>query len=271
MGFDLEKFKQDNKNEKFSSGSQKESTPLENPGLSEQLENVREVFELYPNLEKIGKKEEYLEYIEKIFPDSKIKNIVWHGSPNDEKFEKFDENKIGQLDGGFFGKGFYFSKTKSLAQHYKNRYPKTTGNLYPVSLNLKNPYFWKDNQKNFNYFEFIDIKNTPKGNILVDKDFELGFEQELLKKYNERYGTNFTELNDENIEYADDIYRLGIVGTELLKEKGYDGSVALNPISKKLEYVAFEPSQIHIHGSSEDIKKFKEFISQKNLIESISN
>ncbi len=207
----------------------------------------------------------YAKYLKTIFPDSKIQDIVWHGS-HQEKFKEFDIEKIGDLDGGFFGKGFYFSKTKSTAEAYQKSH-KTTGSMYATILNLKNPYQWKDNQRNFNYIEFIDLPNTPKGHILINTDYPEGFEQELLKKYNEKYQTNITSLNSTDFEYADELRRIGIVGTELLKEKGYDGSVAKNPISKEIEYVAFNPNQIHILGSQNDLEQFEEFVSKNESIE----
>jgi hypothetical protein len=50
------------------------------------------VFEQNPKLTKIGTKEQYEEYLKAIFPESKIKNIVWHHS--DKKIKKFKANFI---------------------------------------------------------------------------------------------------------------------------------------------------------------------------------
>ena len=47
------------------------------------------VFEQNPELIKIGTKEQYSEYLDTIFPDSKVKDIVYHASPN-----KFSEFKV---------------------------------------------------------------------------------------------------------------------------------------------------------------------------------
>lgn len=211
---------------------------------------------------QIGNKEQYSEYLDTVFPDSKIKDIVWHGSSSDERFEDFDPETIGSLDGGFFGKGFYFSKDKELAESYQ-KMRKSDGFLYGIKLNLENPYFWKENQKNFNYIHLIDLKNTPKGDILINKDYDDGWAEELTKKYNKMYSSKIESIN--SIEYADEINRLARVGAEFLKDKGYDGSIAINPISKKEEYVAFNSEQIHILGSKQDIEKFKEFISSTKL------
>ncbi len=56
-------------------------------------EGVDFLFEQNPELEKIGTKEQYSEYLDTIFSDSKIKDIVYHGSPN--KINKFRDNMFG--------------------------------------------------------------------------------------------------------------------------------------------------------------------------------
>ncbi|MFN4181477.1 MAG: hypothetical protein ACK4FA_02160 [Candidatus Paceibacteria bacterium] len=83
-------------------------------------EGVDFVFEQNPELAKIGTKEKYSEYLDTIFPESKIKNIVYHttSSPDIEEFRKRE-----------FGIYFAFSPTKSIA-----------GNIvYSVIVNAENP------------------------------------------------------------------------------------------------------------------------------------
>lgn len=62
--------------------------------------------------------------------------IAYHGTHND--FNVFDEDFIGSASGnlGFFGKGFYFTKDKSIAECY--------GNVKTVKLSVKNPFIIKD-------------------------------------------------------------------------------------------------------------------------------
>jgi hypothetical protein len=52
----------------------------------------------------------YSEYLDSIFPESKVKEIVYHGT--EEKFEKFDIKFFGKNDYGDLGKGFYFAFNK---------------------------------------------------------------------------------------------------------------------------------------------------------------
>lgn len=70
-----------------------EKLPLNNIEKPKIKEGVVFVFEENPELAKIGTIEQYLEYLNIIFPDSKIKNIVYHVSPN--KIEKFRDTMFG--------------------------------------------------------------------------------------------------------------------------------------------------------------------------------
>lgn len=58
--------------------------------------------------------------------------IAYHGTNN--KFDKFNKTKIGSAKmGDLFGKGFYFTSDKEMAQHF-GKY------VMKVYLDIKNPY-----------------------------------------------------------------------------------------------------------------------------------
>ena len=59
-------------------------------------EGVNFVFEQNPELAKIGTPEQYSEYLDTIFPESKVKNIVWHISLNDFKDVGFSKEMFGK-------------------------------------------------------------------------------------------------------------------------------------------------------------------------------
>ncbi len=86
-------------------------------------EGVDFVFEQNPELEKAGTKEQYSEYLDTIFPESKIRNIVYHASPN--KFEKFKDPSSSGLS------HIWFSE-KPLKYQFGEK-------IYAVLINLKNP------------------------------------------------------------------------------------------------------------------------------------
>lgn len=121
----MEKFLQDNlKSEKIKSN--------ENEIEKSQIkEGVDFVFEQNPELANIGTKEQYVKYLETIFPESKIRDIVYHGTQNN--FDQFDENKISENSGnfGFYGKGFYFTPDQRSIH----------GDVIVKALiNIRNPY-----------------------------------------------------------------------------------------------------------------------------------
>ncbi len=66
-------------------------------------EDINFVFEQNPDLARIGTKEQYEKYLKTIFPESKVKDIVYHRGP--EKIERFYRSKIKTRN----GKRFYFS------------------------------------------------------------------------------------------------------------------------------------------------------------------
>ena len=103
--------------------------------------------------------QQYSQYLDSIFPDSQVKDIVYHGSRNADKFDNFDDNLIGELDSGFFGRGIYFSPDVKYAQGYANKgYNNKAGQLYAVVVNLQNPLNTDANQANKNWGTDV-IKN----------------------------------------------------------------------------------------------------------------
>lgn len=60
--------------------AEQQENKIEKPQLKE---GVDFVFEQNLELAKIGTKEQYSEYLNSIFPDSKFKDIVFHGTSKD--------------------------------------------------------------------------------------------------------------------------------------------------------------------------------------------
>lgn len=76
-------------------------------------EDIGFVFEQNPDLARIGTKEQYEKYLETIFPESKVKDILYHRSS--QKIETFDKSKTKEINGN----RFYFSpiNTGRYGQH----------------------------------------------------------------------------------------------------------------------------------------------------------
>lgn len=79
---------------------------------------VEAVFKKYPELVSIGSAQQYSSYLDSIFPNSKFKDIVYHG--RSESFEEFKPTKQRSSLTDFL-KGFYFSTSKGVASTYAIR------------------------------------------------------------------------------------------------------------------------------------------------------
>lgn len=105
-------------------------------------EGVDFVFEQNPELSKIGNKEEYSRYLETVFPESKVKDIVYHASHN--KFLEFKDPSGTGLS------HVWFSQKPLLHQRGEN--------IYQVLLNIKNPL---DEYNSENYPKELKDYETP--------------------------------------------------------------------------------------------------------------
>jgi hypothetical protein len=172
----------------------------------------------------------YSQYLDTIFPDSQVKDIVYHdGGQGAIKEEGFKKDFIGISDGGVLGDGFYFYADRN------KRYDKWRSHTESVILNIKNLSTKKEiiekaglsNKKDLGvYEEALSILS----NIPHDSNRKNLFHGKYIGNYSE-------QLNKINID--------GLTG----------------PRGGNIEYVVFEPEQIHILGSKQDIEGFKEFVN----------
>ena len=77
--------------------------------------------------------------------------VVYHGGTSD--FDKFDSNKIGYTDSGFYGYGFYFSPSSEIAELYGNAKPYflKINNIY--NCNKDNPFYLQPKSVTENYID----------------------------------------------------------------------------------------------------------------------
>lgn len=107
----MEGFPKNNlKNEKVNS----EENKIEKPQIKE---GVNFVFEQYPELSEIGTKEQYSEYLNSVFPDSKVRDILYHGTKNN--FDEFNKEFLGQNTGSPSAfNGFFFASSIDTSLSY---------------------------------------------------------------------------------------------------------------------------------------------------------
>jgi hypothetical protein len=157
------------------------------------FDNLFDFVNSFPNSKKQQALQLYSQYLDTIFPDSKVKDIVYHGTQSKDKFNKFERKS--ELY------GFYFTS-------YEN-YSKQYGNNISSIINLVNP----------KTYDNIDKKEYSKIANLISKD-----------EFNEYDGINIKNFLGSN------------------------------------EIVVFEPEQIHILGSKQDVQGFKEFQNQQDTL-----
>jgi len=197
--------------------------------LNEVKEGVDFIFEEDPELSNIGSQQQYSAYLETIFPNSKVEDIVYHGSPS--KFDLFkritsQEQVEKQLGGNYYGEGFYFMNDTSVAKKFGK-------NIYSVVLDLKNPLTAEETKS---LAEIWWEEYTSKGGSSNPDNLSLS--QWMHKKIVDEDFDGMIELNKE------EDFRVG--------EK------------RILEYMVPSEEQIHILGSKQDIKRFKKFITSNN-------
>ncbi len=214
-------------------GAEKKENKIEKPQIKE---GVDFVFEQNPELSQIGTKEQYSEYLETIFPESKAKDIMWHGSQR--RFENFDlEN---HSSSGNFGIGIYTTPDKSWAKKYASR---ISGVLNGIILNIKDPFITSLKYREYyggdTFVPKIKMSELIKNDGILNYD---GLDRDNLKLFNQ-YLTEYLGSKDE-------------AGLPAYQDKIYS-----NPYLK--EAVVFENEQAHILGTQQDIENFKKFVADE--------
>ncbi len=107
-------------------------------------DGVDSLFKQHSELENFGTKQEYSQYLDTIFPNSKIKDIVYHSS--ESKFTKFKDPTSSGLSRIWFPE-------KPLNSQFGS-------NIYFVILNLQNP-LTEDNPDYVKELKFFEAPLNP--------------------------------------------------------------------------------------------------------------
>lgn len=153
---------------------------------------IADIFGIFTDLSKYGNEEDYSKYLDTIFPNSKIKEIVYHGgtlNPDDRGKDSF----TGELGGKY---GIYFTGSKMRAKSYLraggNDY-KSRGNIYFALLNIERPL----DSKIWSKWKFRADTITDEGlKQMRDANSDGIIVTDLLSKYtNIRYTTQYVVLD----------------------------------------------------------------------------
>ena len=170
------------------------------------------VFEQSEELSKIGTKEQYSQYLDTIFPNSKVKDIVYHGtrefSPSGNRkpeFDVFDKSYIGYGQGTRDGlRGFYFG-TKNIADRVGNRIITAILDIQDVNEDTV-----RRNTEDFGQVGDVFVVFEPEQiHILSSKQDIEGFRNYVNNTFNSRPGVS--EVFESNPELANSVYEaLGV-------------------------------------------------------------
>ncbi len=171
--------------------------------------------------------------------------VLYHGSK--QKFEKFDLSKVGassggNKDSGYFGTGFYFTPQPKLAEKYG-----------PVLY------------KSFLRINQIQTFGEEHGNVRFDdKPLPENIQEEVLRRYKPRQEAELSRLKAEDKKNIGNWgymsgwngedkfeYILSDVVREVLLEKGFDGVLGYNTVSKLYEYTVFNADDILVISQEE--------------------
>jgi hypothetical protein len=220
-------------------------------------EGVDFIFEQNPKLAQIGTKEQYSEYLDTIFPESKIKEIVYHGT-NKNSYKAilkdgFNLSKSGS-NLGYMGKIMSFFTIKGYTNIFEN------GAIVYSLININSKFI--DNSGNLNKegmnelkLKLLDLKIIPFVNNLDelnndiisvnDNDRNIGFKTA-------RDTTRLINYLFSRIKNPQDVYNL------ILADLGISGLKRNDIIVDMLSV-----DQIYVLGSKKDIENFKKFVSKK--------
>lgn len=236
-------------------------------------EGVDFVFEQNPELAKIGTEQQYSKYLETIFPESKLKNIAYHGT--NSNFDNFDKSYAGSgsRNETNIDLGFYFAflpKTASLftesADH--NKVGKLLTRLGEEGREEDRLHVIDQIAGNIKPFH-EDIYSTQKGTYSVKKYGTKNAKivpvvLNMINPYIEQavdFAMTFDPKKDiqELKEYTNSLKERSKNNDGIIVDTSID-----SPFSEELNgdnYIIFNDNQIYILGSQKDIENFKEFVS----------
>ncbi len=233
--------------------------------ISAEKKDIEEVFRLNPELKQIGSKEQYKEYLKTIFPESKIQDIVWHGTES-ESSTKIKKDGFARKTNFSTENAVYFGREYN---YYggENRIPVLAKvGIKNIQIDnsgqINNSKVWKilKPDKDAILQTIYNLGNSVHNNTLDGK--QLSFEERGI-----------IEEEIENKALIKIIQNTGIKKEELFEIFDNDDkrdSFLENYINQfgvvdiPFGQLVVKPEQVHILGSKSDIGKFKEFVSKQD-------
>lgn len=193
-------------------------------GLAEKTEFGYKTKKIINNFEKQTFKEIYAEYLTTIFPESKIRNIAYHGTSSTFEGEDFDKSKLWSSTDNITNKlWFYFVPDKIVSDIF-----------------IK----WRKYKRENGKIKVILPENAKTLCVLLNVKNPEYIEGDIFQKYAEENKIPPLKLDGDSIVITPQT-------KNILPEFSCDN------------YVVFNSEQIHILGSEKDIKQLKEWLNSK--------
>jgi hypothetical protein len=230
--------------------SENPSASTEKPLLKKGIDYV---FEQNPELASIGTKEQYSAYLEIIFPESKFRDIVYHGTASKEKIESFNFSKSN------FAKAIFFTDNLDFAYQFAFDDVRN-GSIQEQLLDIKNP------------FDYANPEHIEELREIIRQLVLEGYESSTMKFSNDYPSVfNGKELVqnpniDELVEHY--MWRLRNGSWRIIETDRIIDFIAKKYDSIKIterggnNIAVFSEDQIHILGSRKDTEKFRDTLSK---------
>jgi hypothetical protein len=193
---------------------------------------VEELFNENPELATIGTQEQYSQYLDTIFPDSQVMDIVYHGT--DVNIEKFDKSFRGKNTGEeSFTDGtpidsknaFFFSSDKNSTFQYSfikqlNKISDLTNALLNLLIDFNQKNASKIRTIDSNFADFLNVKRKEFNDDLKFKEYL----KVLHAKYssaNDNLGVGFLNQYNNYINSQKQIKYLEENKNQILKNSNY--------------------------------------------------
>ena len=192
---------------------------------------VQELFNSNTELAAIGTPTQYSEYLDTIFPDSNIKDIVYHGT-NSDVFENFDTTREKPKRDIVPSDGIFFSYDKEASSDNGFGASHWGKNIIASVVNIQNP------EVGTMYNAFRGVKENKTSDSILGTT--IGEESPSINNALKKWNTTAEEVKSEVLN------------------KGQENSWVRT-------IVVFDQSQGHVLGNTQDIEGFKQFVIKNPL------
>ena len=215
------------------------------------IDAINFVFQQAPELENIGTKIQYLQYLSTIFPNSKVKDIVYHGNTGNQTNRKSKEL------------GIFFTDDKNAANIYAVNYK---GDEFDDSIIQRIVYkFGLNPTVEQIKSEIAFFKEMGASEEQIEKDAK-ELQNYILNNKGESKQAILNIRNPKNLTVKDwfDNYenssKLKTNADGLILKGGKQTDNRIYDAGEN-QIVVFEPEQIHILSSKKDLEMFRNFIN----------